>query len=106
MPKIDLGNFTGFEWDKGNIEKSQQKHKVTVSEAEEIFLDEALQVIEDINHSQKEERFAALGKTFIGKILFTVFTLRSSKIRIISARLANKRERSNYEQELKKNSQI
>ena len=90
----------GFEWDKGNIEKNYQKHRVTPAEAEEIFLDENLQVVKDIKHSQKEDRFIALGKTFLGKILFAIFTLRGSKIRIISARLANKRERFHYEQKL------
>lgn len=105
MPPSDLGQFQGFEWDGGNLEKSQQKHGVTPAEAEEMFLDDNLQVVEDVKHSQKEERFAILGKTFLGKILFAVFTFRKSRIRIISARLANKKEQLKYEQ-LKKDSPI
>jgi len=92
-----LADILEFEWDKGNLDKSYQKHGITPAESEEIFLDENLQVIKDIRHSQKETRFIALGKTFLGKILFVVFTLRGRRIRIISARVANKKERRHYE---------
>lgn len=92
-----LGKFKGFEWNKGNTDKSYKKHGITPKESEEIFLDENLQVSRDIEHSQTEKRFIALGKTFEKKILFIVFTLRKNKIRIISARKANLKERSKYE---------
>lgn len=86
-----------FEWDEGNIDKSYEKHGITTKEAEEIFLDRNLKVQKDIKHSQKEARFIAFGETSEGKILFTVFTMRDKKIRIISARRANKKERRRYE---------
>lgn len=94
---IDLSKFKSFQWDKWNIDKSYEKHKITANESEEIFLDENLQVIKDVKHSQKEARFIAIGKTSENKILFAVFTLRKIKIRIISVRKANKKERSKYE---------
>lgn len=47
---IDLGKYREFEWDKGNIEKSFQKHGITPNEAEEIFLDEDLLLQEDLKH--------------------------------------------------------
>lgn len=106
MPDYDLSNISGFEWDKGNVDKSYQKHGITMAEAEEIFLDNDLQVIKDIKHSQKEERFIVLGKTFLKRILFAVFTLRNGKIRFVSARLANRKERLKYGQKPKKNSTI
>ena len=51
----------------------------------------------DSRHSQNESRFLALGKTHNNKLLTVVFTIRSNKIRVISARRQNKKERSLYE---------
>lgn len=103
---IDLGKIKGFEWDKANIDKSYKKHGITPNQAEEIFLDEDLKIIRDIKHSQKEARFIALGQNFEKKLLFIVFTLRKDKIRIISARPMNKKERRIYEKKIKENSKI
>lgn len=87
----------GFEWDKGNKEKNWRKHKVDWRECEEVFFDKNLKTFYDIKHSQKEERFTALGKTNKGRKLFVVFTLRGNKIKVISARDMSKKERSLYE---------
>lgn len=95
---IDLNKITGFEWDKGNFDKSYQKHGITPNETEEVFLDKELLLLEDIKHSQQEERFEVIGKITKGSILFLAFTVRRNKIRIISARKANKKERRQYEQ--------
>jgi len=93
---LKLDNYLGFEWDKGNIDKSYQKHGIKPNEAEEALLDEQAVILKDIKHSNKEKRYALIGKTIVNKTLFIIFTLRNKKIRIISARLANKKERSNY----------
>jgi uncharacterized DUF497 family protein len=98
-----LSKIKGFEWDKANFNKSYQKHGTTPNETEEIFLDENLRAVKDIKHSQDEKRFTVLGKTFENKILFVVFTIRKDKIRVISARKANQKERNKYEQKTKKN---
>lgn len=94
---IDLSIFTGFEWDKGNIDKSYKKHGITPNEAEEIFLDENVKIEKDIKHQQQEKRFIAIGKTTEETILFVVFTVRNNKIRIISGRKANKKEGEVYQ---------
>lgn len=94
---IDLSKISGFQWDKGNIDKSYQKHGVTPNEAEEVFLDENILLSKDIKHSQKEQRFEAIGRIVKGNILFLAFTIRDNKIRIISVRTANKKERRRYE---------
>jgi uncharacterized protein len=99
----DVGGITGFEWDKGNITKNPSKHQIHNHHSEEIFLDENLLIIEDIKHSQKENRQIAIGKTFNKTLLFIVFTIRNKKIRIIFARKANQKEKKAYEQ-LKKDS--
>jgi len=101
---IDQSKIKCFEWDKGNIDKSYQKHSITPNQSEEIFLDKELKIVRDVRHSQKEARYIALGKTFEKKTLFIVFVIRKNKIRIISARKANKKERRKYETKIKKNS--
>ena len=89
-----------FEWDQGNIDKNYRKHGISPNEAEEVLLDENLAIIDDIKHSQVEKRYIALGKTSAKKVLFVIFTTRKGKIRIISARPANKKERGFYEKKL------
>ncbi len=86
-----------FEWDRGNLDKSYKRHGVTPNETEEIFLDENILISPDTKHSFSEIRIKAIGKTAEKKLLFVVFTKRGNKIRIISARLVNKKEKSNYE---------
>ena len=97
---LDLSKITGFEWDQGNIDKSFKKHGITPNEAEEVFLDEDILLLKDIKHSQQEGRFKAIGKIARGSILFLAFTVRRNKIRIISARDANKKERRLYEHKI------
>lgn len=89
-------NQISFNWDKGNINKNK-KHQVDDKEAEEIFFDSNKQIYQDILHSDKEERHILLGKTKRGRLLYTVFTVRNKKIRIISSRDINKKEAKLYE---------
>jgi len=87
-----------FDWDTHNVNKIQEKHKVNFIEAEEVLFDINLIISPDPTHSITEKRCIALGKTKIGRLLFVVFTERSKKIRIISARNMSKKERRYYEQ--------
>ena len=97
---IDLAAIDGFDWDDGNARKSLDKHEVTQAEAEQAFAGEPL-LTDDIRHSQSEARFQALGETIEGRRLHVSFTLRDNgrKIRVISARDMNRKERAIYEQE-------
>ena len=97
---IDLTAIEGFDWDEGNNRKSADKHKVTQVEAEQVFVGEPL-IAEDVKHSQDEPRYQALGLTVEGRRLHVTFTLRNDgrKVRIISARDMNRKERAYYEQE-------
>lgn len=103
---VDRSKIHEFEWDHGNIDKSFKKHGITPKESEEIFLDENLKGATDVRHAQKESRYIAFGKTFTGRTLFVVFTMRGNKIRIISARPANRRERKFYEEKIKENTPL
>jgi len=91
-----LDRCTGFQWDKDNAEKNWLKHGVSPSECEQIFFNLPLVVSGDIEHSQAEDRYYALGKTDMERRLFLVFTIRENHIRIISARDMNKKERQVY----------
>jgi uncharacterized DUF497 family protein len=95
---IDLAKITSFDWDEGNARKNE-KHGVSMAEAEQVFFNTPLLVLEDRKHSRHELRFHALGKTDNVRLLHITFTLRrtSKKIRVISARDMHKKERSVYE---------
>ncbi len=89
-----------FEWDKGNLEKNLHRHNVSNKEAEEIFSNEFVKIFEDVKHSHKEQRFVAYGATDLNRKLTIVFTVREQKIRVISARDQNRKERTVYEQKI------
>lgn len=93
-----IEQISGFEWDAGNERKNTDKHGVTTGEAEEVFFNQPLLVLPDIDHSRLEKRFHALGKTDNNRMLHVTFTLRGggSLIRVISARDMHKNERSVY----------
>ena len=81
---IDWTKITGFDWDEGNTRKNE-KHGVTMAEAEQTFFNAPLLVLEDSKHSNKETRFHALGKTDDKRLLHITFTVRHNgeKIRVI-----------------------
>jgi uncharacterized DUF497 family protein len=91
--------FSGFDWDEANPNKCQ-KHGVSIAAIESLF-GGAVVIPPDIDHSQAERRFRAIGKTSRGRLMFVVFTVRGQgqhmKIRPISARCMLRREASNYE---------
>ena len=96
---IELSQIAGVDWDEGNACKNE-KHGVSMAEAEQVFFNAPLLVLEDGAHSQQEARLHALGKTDGGRALHITFTLRQSGllIRVISARDMHRKERAIYEQ--------
>jgi uncharacterized DUF497 family protein len=92
-------SYIGFDWDAGNQRKNE-KHGVSQSEIEQVFLNAPLIVAPDPKHSQKEARWHALGRTDLNRWLHITFTERgnSTLIRPISARSMNRKERTTYEQ--------
>jgi len=97
---IELAKITGFNWDAGNARKSEEKHGVSMAEAEQVFFNAPLLVLEDAAHSAQEARIHALGKTDAGRALHITFTLRTAGtlIRVISARDMHRKERAIYDQ--------
>ena len=94
---FNLNKITEFDWDEGNSLKNQLKHNVLKNEAEDVFFNSPLLISDDTSHSQVEKRYHALGKTTKRRFLHITFTVRDTKIRIISARDMNKKEQHSYE---------
>ena len=93
---ISISEFQGFEWDEANIEKNWRAHRVSPSEAEQVFFNKPLLTGDDTKHSQEENRYYVLGQTDQGRLLFVVFTVRQGDIRVISARDMSRKERKIY----------
>ncbi|MBW2671065.1 MAG: BrnT family toxin [Deltaproteobacteria bacterium] len=93
----EFEQFTGFQWDEGNIDKNLFKHHVQNWECEQIFFNEPLIVFDDPKHSLSEKKWAAFGQTDGGRFLTIIFTRREKLLRIISARDMNRKERKFYE---------
>ena len=98
---LDFDRIIGFQWDAGNARKSKNKHDVSQSEAEQVFVDTALLLLADPRHSLGEPRFHAFGRTVAGRRLHISFTLRveGTMIRVISARPMSRKERKHYDRQ-------
>jgi uncharacterized protein len=86
-----------FEWDGGKDRTNQSKHGVSFDEAATAFGDPLSVTIPDPDHSSEEARSILVGSTFRGRLLVVVHTERGDGVRIISARLATRDERRDYE---------
>ena len=73
-----------FDWDDEKDKENQSKHNVAFSLAQYSFLDPKRIIVEDINHSNEENRFYCIGR--VGEEIMTVrFTYRGNIIRIFGA---------------------
>lgn len=89
----------GFDWDTGKADSNMAKHAVSFEEAETVFLDPLSMFVPDPDHSVGESRMIGIGLSGKGRVLVVSYTERESRIRIISARKATRRERWLYENE-------
>jgi uncharacterized DUF497 family protein len=87
-----------FEWDPRKAEANRRKHGVTFEEASTVFTDTLSSTIPDPLHSDTEDRFVILGESSRNRLLVVVFAERGEQIRIISARVATRREGKQYEE--------
>jgi len=92
---------SGQMWRKDILDELGYDIPTTLAEAEEVFFNDPVLIVEDARHSQAEPRYHALGKTNLGRSLHVTFTLRAEAtlIRVISARDMHRKERARYEQE-------
>ena len=85
-----------FEWDLEKARRNLAKHGVSFEEAATVFADPLSISRFDPDHSDDEDRFLLLGATHAGYLVVVAHTDRDDRIRIISARIASRRERRAY----------
>jgi uncharacterized protein len=86
-----------FEWDEAKAKANLEKHGVSFTEAKTVFGNVLAVVFDDEAHSVDERREIIIGHSQYNRLLLVSFTERSTAIRIISARLATRRECEKYE---------
>jgi hypothetical protein len=85
----------GFEWDLNKNSSNKLKHGISFGIAALIFLDVTIE--KSVIHESGEERIIAIGK-IKGKFITVIYTIRSDRKRIISARKSRTNEVKDYEQ--------
>ena len=87
-----------FEWDENKNRLNRKRHGVSFPEAQTVFLDDNALLIDDPDHSVDEVRFLLLGLSSSLRLLVVCHCVREAGnvIRIISARKADRSERSAY----------
>ena len=83
-----------FEWDEKKRDNNLIKHSIDFVRAVEVFFDE--DYIDFESYQMSEERYQVIGKMANEMIILLVYTHRANKKRIISARVASKKERKWY----------
>lgn len=86
-----------FEWDEQKARLNRQKHGIDFEEAKAVFRDPLAYIFDDEWHSVGETREIIIGHDRQNRLLLVCFTERNQIIRMISARLATKKERQDYE---------
>jgi uncharacterized DUF497 family protein len=89
-----------FSWDPRKASANFRKHRVSFDEASTAFADPLSITVPDPDHSTDETRFLLVGRSARQRVLVVIHAERSeSVIRLISARLACRRERRIYEED-------
>ena len=91
-----------FEWDKSKASVNERKHGVSFQETSTIFGDADAVTVPDPKHSSHEIRKVTIGTSCEKRILVAVHTERGDNIRIISSRVASRKERIQYNDQKKK----
>lgn len=87
-----------FEWDAEKAKANLTKHGVSFAEAVTVFGDPLSMNMPDPDHSQGEQRFIVMGMSDRYRLLVVSYMDRPRQTRIISARLATRHEREQYEE--------
>ena len=92
-----MGGVT-FEWDARKADANFKKHRVTFEDAAGVFLDPLAMTYVDPDDALRERREITIGCTMKAHLVFVSHCERGKRIRIISARLATRSERRQYEE--------
>lgn len=83
-----------FEWDSRKNVENILKHGISFEIAQHVFEDESALIVKDLAYQIEEDRYRIIG--VVNGVLVVAFTERRENIRLISARVATKRERRAY----------
>lgn len=88
-----------FEWDPDKAARNLKRHGISFPEATTAFGDPLSVTIDDPDHSVGEPRFVLIGRTHTGRLVVVSHVAREDGeiIRVISARLASRREQKAHE---------
>ncbi len=84
-------------WDPNKAETNFKKHGIRFSDAEMVLYDSFAMTIEE-QIVANELRYVTVGTDAVGRTLAVVYSYRSDTIRLISARKATRKERTQYEE--------
>jgi uncharacterized protein len=84
-----------FQWDPKKARTNLAKHGVSFAHSVGVFEDSHSITIDDPH--PVEERYVTIGLDLLGRLLVVIWTPRDDDIRLISARLATRSERTDYE---------
>jgi uncharacterized protein len=86
-----------FEWDPIKAHGNEVSHGVGFEEALTVFRDPLARIFDDEEHSENEPREIIIGHSAKHRLILVSFTVRKTRVRLISARRATPRERKEYE---------
>ncbi len=84
-----------FEWDDNKNKVNLEKHGIDFEQAKEIFMDDDRIEKDDDRKDYGEMRKKTIGKA-LDLILSVIYTMRGAVVRLISARAASRKERTEY----------
>jgi uncharacterized protein len=87
-----------FDWDPDKAAENIRRHRVSFEEAATVFRDPLSRTFLDPGHAEGEERYLDIGHSETRRLLIVSYTERQGRVRIISARLATRKERRSYEE--------
>ena len=88
-----------FEWDPEKAASNLTRHRVSFDEASTVFADPLAKLFYDADHSTDETREIIVGHSILDRLLLVSFTERGRDlVRIISTRVATRKERRAYEE--------
>lgn len=93
-----------FDWDTAKSQANLEKHGISFDEAKHIFDGPIVRWVDE-RQDYGETRYITIGALSPIVVLVVVYTERSGKTRLISARKANRQERKRYDGYLKEASQ-
>jgi len=85
-----------YEWDPAKARANFAKHGVRFADAVTVLEDDLALTMLDPS-SDLEERWITLGRNALGRVIVVVYIWRGENVRLISARPATAREKSQYE---------